>query len=167
MDISHCLLRKSNTHIAHPYYVPSTALHMFIMLCVHNSQTCGFSAGMMDTALHPRYSKDRKDPGRLSCLPQVAEMEVYPRNGSLIPTIISLTLQGKQSVIFIGININILYVDDVSSYVSKNVFFNQKESMTVELKDRSKNGPWCEMTEWKETQGTRWVVGWRGGRGGA
>lgn len=46
-------------------------------------------------------------------------------------------------------------------------FFNQKESMTQELKDRSKNGPWCEMTEREETQGTRWIVGWRGGRGGA
>lgn len=46
-------------------------------------------------------------------------------------------------------------------------FFNQKESMTEELKDRSKNGPWCEMTEQEETQGTRWIVGWGGGRGGA
>lgn len=69
--------------------MPGTALHMFLTLRVHNhSPTCGFSAGMMDTALYPHYSKDRKqDPGRLSCLPQVAEMEVYSRSGSVIPAI--------------------------------------------------------------------------------
>lgn len=91
MDISCFLLRKGKMRCLSLLSARHWPIYVYHVCGHNNSTTCGFFTRKMDTGFFPRSItiQTQKTRFRKIKLPQEAEMEVYSRNGSVIPCISS------------------------------------------------------------------------------